>query len=255
MLYKRRYFGIHYELNYTEIHNAVSKRLTERGSDYICVADGVEMCFANRHTDYMSVVNGGMFSICDSSYVPLYIRWIYGENCRQYSGSEIFYDIVCSRKYRMIFLGTRQVILDGLKKSLIKINPDVENMQFVELPFKSVEDFDYPAIAKFIEQDGAEIIWIALGAVKQEQFMARLKPYLRHGIMIAVGAVFKFFSGVDVKRAPQWMIRHHLEFVHRLWYEPVKQLKRCFYIVRTLPMILYKEYRISRKDAENASDV
>nr|MDE5561025.1 WecB/TagA/CpsF family glycosyltransferase [Bacteroidaceae bacterium] len=173
---EKKYFGIHYELDYNEIHNAISKRLTEAGSDYICVVDGVVMSFANRYMDYMEAVNGGMFSICDSSYVPLYIKWIYGESYQQYSGSDIFYDIVRSRRYRMIFLGTRQVILDGLKENLKQFNPDVENMQFVELPFNHAEDFDYSAIAKLIEQDGAEIIWVALGAIKQEWFMAQLKP-------------------------------------------------------------------------------
>lgn len=213
------------------------------GSDYICVADGVILNTANRLKEYLDVVNGGMFSICDSSYVPLYIRWIYGKQYEQYCGSEIFADIVASRKYRMIFLGTQQPILDGLRENLMKFNPDVKDMKFVELPFRAVKDFDYPAIARMIEEDGADIIWVALGAPKQEYFMSLLKPHLSHGVMIAVGAAFKFFSGVDSSRAPEWMVRHHLEFVHRLTSEPRKQFRRCFHIVRTLPGLLYHEWR------------
>ena len=68
-------------------------------------------------------------------------------------------------------------------------------MTFYELPFCDVEDFDYQNIAQMIEKDKAEIIWIALGAPKQEIFMNRLQPHLRKGVMIAVGAVFKFYSG------------------------------------------------------------
>lgn len=213
------------------------------GADYICVADGVILNTANRLKEYLDVVNGGMFSICDSSYVPLYIRWIYGKRYEQYCGSEIFADIVANRKYRMIFLGTQQPILDGLRENLMKFNPDVKNMKFVELPFRAVKDFDYPAIARMIEEDGADIIWVALGAPKQEYFMSLLKPHLSHGVMIAVGAAFKFFSGVDSSRAPEWMVRHHLEFVHRLTSEPRKQFRRCFHIVRTLPGLLYHEWR------------
>lgn len=47
-------------------------------------------------------------------------------------------------------------------------------MTFYELPFCDVEDFDYQNIAQMIEKDKAEIIWIALGAPKQEIFMNRL---------------------------------------------------------------------------------
>lgn len=241
------FFNIRYEFDKSRVHDAISARLLLPGSDYICVADGVILNNANRNRRYINVVNGSMFSICDSSFVPLYIKWIYGIKYKQYCGSQIFKDIVASRKYRMIFLGTQQPILDGLRKNLQKINPDVADMKFFELPFRMVDDFDYPAIAKMIEEDGADIVWVALGAPKQEFFMSRLKPYLSHGIMIAVGAAFKFYSGVDTNRAPKWMVDHHLEFIHRLTQEPKKQFRRCFDIIRTLPFILYKEWRVSRQ--------
>jgi len=241
------YFNIRYEMDRSQIHNAISERLKHEGSDYICVADGVIMNTANRHKKYLKVVNGGMFSICDSSCVPLYIKWIHRTSHKQYCGSEIFIDIVSSRKYRMIFLGTKRHILDGLKTNLTEYNPDVAEMQFIELPFRKVEEFDYPAIARMIEEDGADIVWIALGAPKQEIFMSMLKPHLNHGVMIAVGAAFKFFSGTSTGRAPEWMVRHHLEFVHRLYKEPKKQFPRCFDIVRTLPGLLYSEWRHRKK--------
>lgn len=240
------YFNIRYEFDRKAIHNAIAQRLTLPGADYICVADGVILNLANRKPKYLDVINGGLLSICDSSYVPLYIKWIYGIKYSQYCGSEIFLDIVASRKYRMIFLGTQQHILDGLKNELTKVNPDVEAMTFHELPFCNVDDFDYPAIAKLINDTEADIIWVALGAPKQELFMHLLKPYLHHGIMIAVGAAFNFFSGIGVKRAPEWMVRYHLEFVHRISKEPKKQLHRCFNIVRTLPALLYGEWHRKR---------
>jgi N-acetylglucosaminyldiphosphoundecaprenol N-acetyl-beta-D-mannosaminyltransferase len=116
-------------------------------------------------------------------------------------------------------------------------------MQFIELPFKKVEEFDYPAIAKTIEADGADIIWVALGAPKQEYFMHYLKPHLSHGVMIAVGAAFKFFSGTAEKRAPRWMVKAHMEFIFRICQAPKKQLKRCGWIVATLPTLLFQEWR------------
>lgn len=235
------YFNIRYEFDKSQVHTAIATRLSQPGGDYICVADGVILDNVNRNDKYQKIVNGGMFSICDSSYVPLYIKWIYGIKRSQYCGSDIFKDIISQRKYRMIFMGTSDEILSALKMNLVKINPDVADMQFIELPFKNVDEFDYHSIAHTIKEDGADIVWVALGAPKQEYFMANLKPFLDHGIMIAVGAAFKFFSGVEAKRAPQWMIRNHLEFVYRICSEPNKQIKRCWNIVKTLPKLLYRE--------------
>lgn len=242
-----KYFNINFEFDRLKVHEAIAERLKQTGSDYICVSDGVILNTANRFPEYHKVINGGMFSICDSSFVPLYLRRIYGRDFLQYCGSDIMLEIVKARKYRMIFLGSNQPTLDGLKQNLVMLNPDVEGMKFIELPFCKVSQFDYREIAGTIENDGADIIFIALGAPKQEFFMSMLKPFLNHGVMIAVGAAFNFYSNGNKKRAPQWMIRNHLEFVYRLKQEPRKQSKRCFHIIRTLPMLLYKEWRRSKK--------
>ena len=235
------YFNIRYEFDHFKVHTAISTRIQQPGSDYICVADGVIVDNVNRNEYYRKIVNGGMFAICDSSYVPLYLKWLYGIKRKQYSGSDIFKDIISQGTYRMIFMGTSDKILSALRKNLIKVNPKVADMKFIELPFRKVDEFDYPTIAKNIHEDGAEIIWIALGAPKQEYFMANLKPHLNHGIMIAVGAAFKFFSGIDAKRAPKWMVKNHLEFVYRIFSEPKKQLNRCWHIIISLPCLLYQE--------------
>lgn len=242
----KTYFNIRYEFDRERVHDRIAGQIAAGKADYVCVTDGVILNIANRDPEYLKVVNGGMFSICDSSYVPLYIKWIYGKQYEQYCGSQIFMDIVRLRKYRMIFMGTSQPTLNGLRNNLSKENPDVVDMQFVELPYKAVEEFDYEGIARMIEVDGADIIWVALGAPKQEIFMSRLKPHLKRGVMIAVGAAFKFYSGVDAKRAPEWMVKNHLEFVYRIFSEPRKQLKRCGWIVVTLPGLLYAEWKRKR---------
>lgn len=235
------YFNLRYEMEPAEVHRAIARQVAAGKADYICVADGVILNIANRQPAYLKVINGGMFSICDSSYVPLYLKWIYGIRYRQYCGAQIFKDIVCSRQYRMMFMGTSQRTLDGLKRTLVEWNPEVEGMMFWELPFCKVEEFDYGDIARRVEEAEADIIWVALGAPKQEIFMAKLKPHLKRGVMIAVGAAFKFYSGTEEKRAPQWMLDAHLEWVYRILGSPRKQLKRCAMIIATLPRLLLEE--------------
>lgn len=242
-----KYFNIRYEFDKRNVHERIAQQLQSRRPGYICVADGVILNIVNRNEDYRKVVDNSMFALCDSSYVPLYIRWIYGHRYSQYCGSQIFQDLIASGKYRMAFLGASSNVLNGLKQNLTALNPQVENMLFYELPFLDVEDFDYPAIAKMVEDDGAEIIWVALGAPKQEIFMNRLQPHLKQGVMIAVGAAFKFFSGTDVKRAPDWMVRNHAEFIYRIFTEPKKQIRRCYWIIRTIPGVLWEESKRKRR--------
>ena len=194
---------------------------------------------------YREIVNGSLFSICDSSWVPVFLKRLYGVKYQQYCGSQIFEDLTGRKQYRQFFIGTSEKILSGLRTELLKKDPSVSDMMFFAPPFCKVEEFDYPSIAEMINKDNPDIIWVALGAPKQENFMHRLQPFLRRGVMIGVGAVFNFYCGLEnaPKRAPQWMIDHHLEFVYRVFSEPKKQLQRCRQIIGTLPKIYIEEKR------------
>jgi N-acetylglucosaminyldiphosphoundecaprenol N-acetyl-beta-D-mannosaminyltransferase len=247
------YFNINYELDKNQVHKTIDSVIEQGHKGYVCVADGVVMNTANRNKEYLEVVNGGLFAICDSGWVPLYLKSIYGIKYEQYCGADIFRDIVSSRKYRMIFMGTNQSTLNSLQNELEKtMNPDVKDMSFIELPFKNVEEFDYSSIAKIIKDDGAQIIWVALGAPKQERFMNQLLPFLNSGVMIAVGAVFKFYSGFEESRCPKWIQKHHLEFAYRISQDPKKQLKRCFWIIVTLPILYWREMKRKRIKSNNS---
>lgn len=248
-----KYFDIRYRFDVPSVHKAIEEHVSNGKTGYICVADGNILTMVHNSEEYRSVIDGSIFSICDSSWVPKFVKWIYGYDRSHYCGSDIFIDIVRSRKYRMIFLGTKQKVLDALQQNLAKENPDVAEMTFKELPFCTVDEFDYKEIATTIEQDGADIVWVALGAPKQEIFMNRLKPHLKKGVMIAIGAAFNFYSGLSdaPQRCPEWMRKLHLEFVHRIFTEPKKQIRRCWHITTTLPAILHKERKVKRLKQNN----
>ncbi len=243
-----KHFDIRYEFDIPTIHKRIDEQVNSGLPAYICAPDGNVINMVHHSNDYRNVVNGSMFSICDSSWAPIFIKWVHGKRYRQYCGSDIFFDIIGKRKYRMFFLGTNRRILDALQANLANDYPEVKEMTFMELPYCNVDEFNYKEIAETVNKDNADIIWVALGAPKQEIFMSKLKPHLMKGVIIAVGAVFGFYSNLpDVPgRSPRWLQRCHLEFVHRLFTEPKKQIKRCWSIIVTLPKILYNEYKAKK---------
>lgn len=236
-----KYFNIRYEFDKAVVQERIAQKVTEQGAGYICVADANILQQVHNDLDYREVVDGSMFSICDSSWVPIFVNRIYGIKHEHYCGSMIFKDIIEMKRYRQFFMGTSTKTLAALKENLTAMDPAIKDMTFYELPFCNVEDFDYPAIAEMVNRDNPDIIWVALGAPKQEIFMSKLNPYLKRGVQIAVGAAFKFYSGLEEKRAPEWMRRMHLEFVYRVYAEPKKQWARCKQIICTLPRIFREE--------------
>ena len=214
-----KYFDIRYELDRKRIHELIAQQTQMGKPAYICAADGNILAMVNSNKEYCRVIDGSLFSICDSSWVPVFIRWIYGKKFNAYRGSDIFSDIVKSRKYRMLFLGTNVQTLNALKSNLVKEDAAIEHMKFCELPYCNVEDFDYPAIARIINEDGADIIWVALGAPKQEIWMQTNASKLDVGLMAGLGGCMDVYAG-NVQRAPERWQKMGLEWLYRLLKEP-----------------------------------
>ena len=244
-----KYFHISYEFDPATVKERIAQQVAGECAGYVCVADANILQQVHNDLEYRKVVDGAMFSICDSSWVPVFLKWIYGIERGQYCGSSIFKEVIEMKRYRQFFMGTSTRTLNALKENLVKMDPAIADMTFYELPFLDVEDFDYPAIAEMVNNDNPDIIWVALGAPKQEIFMSKLKPYLRRGVQIAVGAAFKFYSGLEEKRAPGWMRKVKLEFLYRIYADPKKQYARCKQIVSSLPRILREERRRMRSEA------
>ena len=79
---------------------------------------------------------------------------------------------------------------------------------------------------KAIRESGADIIWVGLGAPKQENWMYEHQGMFP-GVMIGVGAGFSYHAGL-LKRAPEWMQRMSLEWLYRLMQDPIRLYKRYF---------------------------
>lgn len=237
-----RFFNVNYEFDKSEIFRRIDDTIVSGKKGYVCGVDGNVLSYVQQNEEYRRTVNQALFNISDSSWVPIYLRWIYGKKVAAYPGPQLFIDIIRQKKYRMYFLGSKAEILQGLKRYLCSLNEDVQEMVFKELPFCDVEGFDYADIGEAVNEDNPDIVWVSLGAPKQEMFMNKLEPYLHRGVLIAVGAAFKFYSGVPgQQRAPKWVQHLHMEFIYRLFQEPKKQSSRVKNYLFTLPRILREE--------------
>lgn len=89
-------------------------------------------------------------------------------------------------------------------------------------PLSEAENAD--ALAR-IDAAAPDLLWIGLGAPKQELWMGRQRDRLEVPVMLGVGAAFDFLSGAK-PQAPTWMRRHGLEWLFRLASEPRRLAKR-----------------------------
>lgn len=78
---------------------------------------------------------------------------------------------------------------------------------------------DEAALCADINASGADVLWVGLGVPFEYEFALRNKAKLTVGWLITCGGCFNFAVG-DYVRAPRWMQKTGLEWLHRLWREP-----------------------------------
>jgi beta-1,4-glucosyltransferase len=80
-------------------------------------------------------------------------------------------------------------------------------------------------LVRHINATGAQVVVVALGNPKQEQWIVDHAPLLDARLLIGVGALLDFISG-EVPRAPQWVRSLRMEWLYRLMHEPRRLVRR-----------------------------
>ncbi len=121
----------------------------------------------------------------------------------------------------------RKVFLLGSKPGVAELAAEKMKEKHDGLMICGMADGYFKDDAPIIEQvnaSGADVLFVCLGAPKQERFMAQHREDLNVRMMMGLGGTLDSFAGT-VKRAPKWMIACSLEWLYRLIKEP-KRFKR-----------------------------
>ena len=117
--------------------------------------------------------------------------------------------------YRHFFYGGAEGIAQRLAERLTQTIPGLKVVGTCTPPFRALSAEEEQAIARQIEQSQADVLWVALGAPKQELWVASHAGKINVPLMLAVGAAFDFHSG-NRKWAPAWIRKIGLEWVYRM---------------------------------------
>ncbi len=156
------------------------------------------------------------------------------------TGIEIMKEICEKSDKRIFLLGGEEGVADQAKT---KIDKRFSNANIVGTS-SGLSDREHDnEIVKSINESGAEILFVAFGAPKQELWIKRNSKKLKNiKLAIGVGGSFDFLAG-KVKRAPGWMQKIGLEWLYRVIQEP----KRIWRIVNATIIFPIKVLRENLK--------
>lgn len=240
-------FNIDIEFDRPRLHTAIANCI-KGGKGYVCFVDATILSIARKDQSYLTVLQNAMVSSCDGGSIAAMINSIYGTNVRAYNGPDLFEDYIGQDQYRQLLVGSTDETYQMIEKELRRRGLPSEHISHLPLPFAKVEDFDYPTIAETINTVNPDIVWVSLGAPKQELFMSNILPYIHRGVLFGIGAALNFYIGNNIQ--PKIHIGA-LRFIwlDRIYREPKKQLRRCWKIIRALPFLYLDEWRRKKQSS------
>jgi len=147
------------------------------------------------------------------------------------------------KSYRHFFYGGTEGIAEQLAEKLSLMYPGLEIAGTYCPPFRPLSAEEDCAIIEQINSTCPDLVWVGLGAPKQEKWMADHLGKIEATAMIGVGAAFDFHSG-NANWAPAWIRGFGLEWAYRLIREPKRMWRRNIDSPIFLSRVLYQLLRM-----------
>ena len=141
---------------------------------------------------------------------------------------------------RLYLLGSKPGVAEQAAQKMLEQNPGLVICGMADGYFK-----DEAAVVQKINEAAPDVLFVCLGAPKQERFMQAHQAELRVRLMVGLGGTLDAFAGT-VRRAPKWMIRLNLEWLYRLIKEP-RRLGRMMRLPKYILAVVAERIRGKKK--------
>lgn len=202
--------------------------ISQKAVTYVCVAPVSTVLECHDNEKYRHIVNAAGMVTPDGMPVVWYGRSKTGKMVERTYGPDLmnrFLSLSESKGYRHFFYGGSSITNHRLVEQLKIRFPKLIIAGNYAPSFLTVGQKEDPAVIEQINASKADVLWVGLGAPKQDFWMAAHRDDINVPVMVGVGAAFDFLSGTKAQ-APLWMQKSGLEWLFRLFCEPRRLWKR-----------------------------
>lgn len=248
--FTNRILGVNIAItNMQDTVKLIVEQIDELQGNFICLSNVHTTVMSQKDEEYRNIQNSAFLALPDGSPLSLVQRLRGYRMAEQVAGPDLMAELwkaTENTENSHYFYGSTPETIEALEKNLKKEYPGIKIAGMEAPPFRPLtEAEDAEAVAR-INQSGAAIVWVGLGAPKQEKWMYEHRGKV-NALMLGVGAGFDFHAGT-VKRAPAWMRKHYLEWLYRLIQDPKRLWKRYvqtngkFLLISVKDAFVWKKY-------------
>jgi len=214
--------------SFSEILQDMEKKIAEKSRDnYISITNTESMYHAQRLQAHRKYIQDANHSLCDGVGVVIAgLAW--GSVVPRRNGPILMLE-ACSygidRGWRHFFYGGKEGVPELLEQKLKDRFPELKVVGTYSPPFGALSDAEKQHVIQKITEAKPDIVWVGIGLLKQEAWIAEFRSKIGVPWMVGVGAAFDYHAGT-VPWAPKWVQAIGMEWVYRTIIQPRLRIKR-----------------------------
>lgn len=185
-------------VNMTQVLHLLEKQVRQRVPAYICAANVEAVVLAQRDADFRIIQNRSLLTLPDGMPLVWYARIAGESGVERVTGPDLLIELLkmSSRHgFTHYFYGDTQDTLVTIAQIVKDCFPGAVIKGMQSPPFRRLRDDEFHAAVEEINRLQPSFVWVALGCPKQEKWMAQAIPHIESGVLVGVGAAFKFLIG------------------------------------------------------------
>jgi N-acetylglucosaminyldiphosphoundecaprenol N-acetyl-beta-D-mannosaminyltransferase len=211
-----------------EVIAILQRLIAARGrSQYVSFLGMHSMTESQRDPELKDALNGSALAVADGMPLVWLGRYHGFAMKRRVYGPELmlkFCEVTASQGVRHFFYGGAEGVPQALAATLKQDFPGLVVAGCYSPPFRPLTEAEETEVTTMVSDARADILWVGLGAPKQEKWM-HSHTHLDVPVMAGVGAAFDLNTG-RLKQAPRWMQESGFEWFFRLCMEPKRLWRR-----------------------------
>ncbi len=232
--------------------STIQEWIKKKQSHYVCVTPVDVVMEAQKDKGFRDIINSAGLVTPDGMPLVWLSRLKGCKRAERVYGPDLMLE-VCSvaqaKGYSSFFYGGADGIPQRLKDSLRRRFPRLNVVGTYSPPFRPLTTQEDEDVVRMINGFSPDIVWVGIGAPRQEKWMASHLGRLNARVLIGVGAAFDFLSGAK-RQAPRWMQRSGLEWLFRLIAEPRRLWRRYLIGNTAFVWLILKEYILEKMGAK-----
>ncbi len=206
--------------------------LKENNGMQIVTINPEMISLGNKDKEFAAVLNNADLVIPDGVGVKIALK-IKGISQENIPGIEFSKKLIGMCELEGFSIGLIGAKEEVIQKAVQNIRKEHANLNITYIRNGYFDEEQEKIIVEELKAVSPRVLFVALGAPKQELFISKLKPQMPNTVFIGVGGSFDVWSGM-VKRAPKIYQTLGLEWLYRTVKEPAR-FKRIF---PALPLFL-----------------